>query len=154
MRRTCAASRRRRPVVLPASKVRQTSGAEVPSQNPGKGLHGHATRASAPRPHVRAKQKPPVSRSAFPKTVFRFRPSNPLISSFILFIRGQTPCPHAALHLDTRAPPIESFTSPKKFLRETTWTTRDTPFNVRRPNRAATGSAGVPPARCQKTANK
>ncbi len=29
---------------------------------------------------------------------------------------------------------------------ETTWTTRDNSFKVRRPNRAATGSAGVPPA--------
>ena len=33
----------------------------------------------------------------------------------ILFIRGRTSCPHAALHLDTRAPPTESFTSLRNF---------------------------------------
>ena len=82
---------------------------------PGRGFRGHATRGLVPRPHGRAKQKPPVSRPAFPQTVFRFRPSNPLISSFILFIRGRTPCPHAALHLDTRAPPTESFISLRNF---------------------------------------
>jgi hypothetical protein len=59
----------------------------------------------------------PLSRHPFPvsftSSVSRFCP---LSLSFILSIRGRTPCPHTSLHSNTRIPPTESFTSRQIFF--------------------------------------